>query len=309
MSELFGLIRSRNIVLTEGAFFDRYKRIPGVKFDDFAGPGCGLYDQASRQVIQEIHGEYLQIARDHQLPALLLADTWRANRERTKKSGLPETINQDAVNLLLTLEPQKNNFFIAGQIGPRGDCYSPEVALTREESRDFHEWQVRELSQTKIDILLISTFPALGEAQGVADLAAKYSIPYLVSFVVRRAGTLLDGTPLDQAFRAIEATQPAGPVGLYCNCTHPRNLLEALARYQPEVGLKIAGFQGNVSRLEPEEFATSDTIQSDDFSDFIQAVLELRKKYKIPIIGGCCGTDGKHLAHIAEGLKQSPDID
>lgn len=37
-----------------------------------------------------------------------------------------------------------------------------------------------------------ATFPAFSEAQGIAAAMAKTGMPYMLSFVIRRDGTLLD---------------------------------------------------------------------------------------------------------------------
>ena len=63
----------------------------------------------------------------------------------------------------------------------------------------------------------------------MADACAATGVPYLLSFVVRPDGTVLDGTPLADAIALIDDTAPVPPAGFGVNCVHPTVLARALA--------------------------------------------------------------------------------
>jgi homocysteine S-methyltransferase len=102
----------------------------------------------------------------------------------------------------------------------RGDAYSPAEALLVDEALEFHAWQAGKLADTGADFLLAATLPALSEATGLALALAATGKPYLLSFVVRPEGTLLDGTPLKDAIAAIDSAVTPSPLAYLINCTH-----------------------------------------------------------------------------------------
>ena len=90
---------------------------------------------------------------------------------------------------------------VCGLLSCRGDAYKPADALAAAEAREFHLWQATMLAEAGVDFLLAATLPALSEATGLASALAATGKPYIVSFVVRPEGAMLDGTPLKDAGR------------------------------------------------------------------------------------------------------------
>src|SRR5690348_5806940 len=85
---------------------------------------------------------YCKIATERALPLLVLTDTFRASDERHRQSEVADRdLNGDAVRLLLetrTHSPARTLLSIAGEVGPRGDCYRPEQALDAGAAAEFH---------------------------------------------------------------------------------------------------------------------------------------------------------------------------
>ncbi len=187
-------------------------------------------------------------------------------------------------------------------MGPRGDCYSPHAALSREDARAFHGWQAEELSQASF--VLVSTMPAVSEALGILDVVA---VPCLVSFVLTAAGALLDGTPLRDAIARIDDTVLHAPLGYWINCVHPQTLLKGLAAQGDSPALRrIVGVQGNTSRLDPREFSQVSEFAADSAADFAGAMAQIHRRFAVPIIGGSCGTRREHLEELARALGATP---
>jgi S-methylmethionine-dependent homocysteine/selenocysteine methylase len=67
--------------------------------------------------------------------------------------------------------------YVAGVIGPSGDAYLPGEALPSAEASDYHEIQAETLAGSGVDFLYAPTFPALGEALGVARAMAATGLP------------------------------------------------------------------------------------------------------------------------------------
>jgi homocysteine S-methyltransferase len=191
-------------------------------------------------------------------------------------------------------------------LGPRGDAYRPEEALSEQEALSFHAYQIEALAQTNVDFLYATTLPAFSEASGLAAAMAATNLPYILSFVIRGSGALMDGTPLSQAIEEIDASVSRPPTGYAVNCVHPTILLEGLAQAgfeERSLTERIVGFAANTSAKSPEELdglAELDTETADRLAELMRVV---SKRYHIPILGGCCGTGTEHIECLAVQLK------
>ncbi len=227
-------IRAVDLMLGEGSLYERLRRDPGVRFDADMAHATLVYDDASRAVLERTHREYLDIGQAHGVPMLATTDTWRANRERQDRSPFRDhPVNGDNVRFLRDLRASygagATPILVGGSIGPRGDGYRPHEALGREAAAAFHAPQVAALAEAGPDYLIANTLPAVVEARGIADAFAATGLPYILSFVVRADGTVLDGTPLERAIDDIDAATASAPAGYGINCVHPSLLAEALA--------------------------------------------------------------------------------
>ena len=209
---------SADLVLGEGSLYERLRREPAVRFDPDLAHATLVYDDDARAVLERTHREYLDIGQAHGVPMLTASDTWRANRERHHRSpfrGRP--VNQDNVRFLQGLRASYGRdaapIAIGGSIGPRGDGYRPEEALDRAAAAAFHTPQVAALAEARPDYLIGNTLPAVSETHGIADAFAATGLPYILSFVVRADGTVLDGTPLRAAIDTIDADDPEALAG------------------------------------------------------------------------------------------------
>jgi homocysteine S-methyltransferase len=202
-------------ILGEGAIIERLRRQPGTVLDPHLVNSAFIYDPLKRAALATLYRQYLAIGRDHDLPMMLTAPTWRANAENIAAAGCGGLeVNADNVRLLQELRVATGAYaakvVIGGLIGCRGDAYQPGEALATDEARVFHFWQAERLAAAGVDFLYGITLPALSEALGLAAAMAATGRPYVVSFIVRPAGTLLDGTPLKTALARIDAAAPRG---------------------------------------------------------------------------------------------------
>ena len=109
-----------------------------------------IYDEPGRVAMQEIYGQYRDIALRAGVPILLCAPTWRVDRERIARAGVPQTINRDAAAFMGGLRDRwdlpRAPVLVGGLLGPKNDCYQPSQGLSEKEALAFHEWQVLELA-------------------------------------------------------------------------------------------------------------------------------------------------------------------
>jgi homocysteine S-methyltransferase len=233
------------------------------------------------------------------LPILLTAPTWRLDPTRVAAAGMPASINSDAVAFLTEIREGAGKdgppVAIGALVGPKNDCYRPDLSPDANEAVRFHGDQIRELALTAADFLLAQTLPATGEALGIARAMADSGKPYLISFCTGADGRVLDGTPLPEAMARLDAALDTQPVGYFVNCTHPRFLLAA---YQPgELG-RLIGIQANGSSRDVTALDGSSSTIADPVEAWSKAMLELHETHGVPILGGCCGTSVQHLQSL-----------
>jgi S-methylmethionine-dependent homocysteine/selenocysteine methylase len=305
-------VRSAPCILGEGAVIERLRRDPKTPLDPFLVNSAFIYDPSTRAALERIHRGYIAIGRAHDLPMLLSASTWRANAENIDAAGLGHrAVNADNVRFLQELRAETGAYatrlMIAGLIGPRGNAYRAEEALTVEDARRFHARQSEELAAAKADVLFGITLPALTEALGMAGAMASTGCPYLLGFVVRPTGTLLDGTPLADALARIDDEVEPRPVGYLINCTHPgfaRAALEQSAQSLPWMRERLLGLLGNTAALSPEELDGLESLVEEEPARFATAMMELRRDFGLRLLGGCCGTDDRHIRALAARLAR-----
>jgi len=308
-SELLG---RTSCILGEGAVIERLRRSNGLELDPFLVNSAFIYDSTKREALESICRQYLDIGRNVNLPLLLSTPTWRASRERIAAAGHAETdVNGDNVRFLDALRQSYGEYgrkvVICGLMSCRGDAYNPEEALSVAESADFHGWQAEKLAAGGVDFLLASTLPALSEATGLAMALAATGSPYMISFVVRPQGTLLDGSSLQEAISRIDTAVTPRPVGYLINCTHASFAREALQHPVNSSALvrrRIIGMLANTAALSPEELNDSDHLVEEDPETFGQAVAALHGEFGLKILGGCCGTDDRHIRALASQLAK-----
>jgi S-methylmethionine-dependent homocysteine/selenocysteine methylase len=298
-------------ILGEGAVIERLRRNSAIELDPFIVNSAFVYDDTQRTALENIYRQYLDIGQQYRMPLLLSTPTWRAGRERIEAAGFSESdINGDNFRFLDDLRNNygdySNQVLICGLLSCRGDAYKPADALPVAEAREFHSWQVGKLAQTGVDFLLAATLPALSEATGLAMALAAAGKAYMLSFVVRAEGTLLDGTPLKSAIAAIDAVVSPKPLAYLVNCTHASIFKSALlhaVNSSTHVRNRVIGLLANTAPLSPEELDACAELVTEEPEAFGQDVSALHGELGLKILGGCCGTDDRHIRCLAAHLS------
>lgn len=288
---------------------ERVRRDPRLVLDPHILNGGFIYAAQGRARLAEIHAGYMTLAREAGLAMLAFTDTWRCSKRAIDAScfnGRP--VNADNVRFLIELRNSLGKgspIFVGGLVGPSGDAYKPAEGLERRAAREFHRPQVDALASAGPDFLHLATAPNVDEALGVADAMAATGLPYVISFVIRRTGVVLDGTPLGQAMDRIAAEAARPPAGFSINCVHAQVLetaLEGLAASRPDTCRRIVAFQANTADAEVEELDNSAVLITEPADAFAERVSRLGDRFGIRVLGGCCGTEGSHIQALAKRL-------
>ena len=308
--ELKTIFEKSPCILGEGAVIERLRRNNNFEIDPHIVNSAFIYDEHKRAALAEIYKEYIEIGHEFNMPLILSTPTWRASRFRIKEAGY-ESYDVNADNYRFLDELRKgfgeysNKVIICGLMSCKGDAYAPGDGLSLDEARDFHRWQAEKLAASGVDFTLAATLPALDEAKGLALALAGTGKPYIISFVARPEGTMLDKTPLKRAIAEIDDAANPKPLAYMINCTHASFAKAALmheTNSSPFVRQRIIGLFANTAALSPEDLNNSTELVEEDPEIFGRSVAELNKIPGLKMLGGCCGTDDRHIKALAGQL-------
>lgn len=299
--------RESPAILMEGAIGERIKREFNILPDEIVALAALVYNEEAKVAMQKIFKEYIEIAAKYQLPLLVTTPTRRANKERTLKSQFDENIIADNVNFLKGIRETANAImFIGGLMGCKGDAYKATEVLSVDEALEFHSWQVNLFKMAKVDYLFAGIMPALTEAIGMAKAMEATGIPYIISFMIRENGKLIDGTSLHDAIETIDNSTIIHPVCYMVNCVHPKVLAKALSCPFNKTDLvknRFKGIQANTSPLTPEELDNSAELKCSNSTTLANEMVDLCNYLTPKIFGGCCGTDNIYMDEIAKQVS------
>jgi S-methylmethionine-dependent homocysteine/selenocysteine methylase len=254
---------------------------------------------------------YARIARQRRMGIVLEAPTWRANVDWAVKLGydfesLAEA-NRTAIGLLLevreALESPDTPIVISGNIGPRGDGYRVDARMTVAEALRYHGAQVDTFAGTDADMIGAFTMNYVEEAVGIALACRARAMPLALSFTVETTGKLPSGQPLVEAIECVDADSDAYPAYYMINCAHPTHFEAVLDELGPNAG-RVRGLRANASRRSHAELdACSDLDAGDPVELGAEYRALLRKLPALTVVGGCCGTDHRHIAAIAQAMQ------
>ena len=300
------VFRESPLVLTEAALVERLRHECGARLDEHVNHAGLLYDAPGD--LARLYRQYAAIARRFGLPLLLMTPTRRANVQTIARSAYRDRdLLADGVAFLERLREESGPFFIGGHLGCKGDAYAAAGGLDRDEARRFHRRQVARFAGTRADFLFAGIMPALPEAAGMAEAMAESGLPYILSFMIRKDGRLLDGTGIAEAVARIDEAADPPPLCYMANCVHPANLrlaLENPVNRGAENLRRFMGLQANASPLGPEELDRCGTLQRADFDEMVGEMMRLHREFGLKILGGCCGTDDRFLEKLASAMTE-----
>jgi homocysteine S-methyltransferase len=121
----------------------------------------------------------------------------------------------------------------------------------------------------------------------------------VVSFTVETDGRLPSGTTLGEAVSAVDAATGGYPLQYGINCAHPDHIEEALVDDGDWVQ-RIGLLRANASRLSHGELDEATELDDGDPVELGAQYADLRRRLPhLVVLGGCCGTDDRHVGAIA----------
>ena len=144
------------------------------------------------------------------------------------------------------------------------------------------------------------TMTYAAEAIGLTRAAQAADMPVVISFTVETDGHLPTGQTLREAIEQVDDATGRGPAYYMINCAHPTHFVGTLAASERWLD-RIHGLRANAST---KSHAELDEAAELDDGNPVELGLQYRElKEKLPqlnVLGGCCGTDHRHVAEICQ---------
>jgi homocysteine S-methyltransferase len=269
-----------------------------------------LADEDGRAAFRRYYEPYLEVGREHGMALVLDAPTWRASVDWGEKLGYsPDAIDQasrDGVALLVDLRDAAGGdppVVICGCIGPRGDAYATEAAMTADEAEAYHSRQAEVFAKTDADLVSGLTLPSVEEAIGITRAARGAGMPVVISFTVETDGRLPTGRGLGEAIEEVDRETDGAPEYFMVNCAHPSHFARVLAE-GGQWRERIHGVRANASRLSHaalDDLGLLDAGNPEELAAEMTALSEWLPN--LSVLGGCCGTDHRHIGRMADAWR------
>ena len=143
------------------------------------------------------------------------------------------------------------------------------------------------------------TFTQSTEAAGYARAAASIGMPCVISFTVETDGKLPTGQSLRDAVRYVDRISNNAPAYFMVNCAHPDHFSHLFdgSRWTQ----RIRGLRCNASRQSHAELDACDVLDDGNPGELGSLYREMMDKLPcLNILGGCCGTDIRHVREVVE---------
>mgnify|MGYP000235428143 CR=1 FL=1 len=278
----------------------------GVDLPGFASYPL-LETEQGREILTGYFTNLIEIGREADLGVILESPTWVANRDRGASIGYtPERLielNKQAVALMADIRAKAGDLpiVLSANIGPRDDAYAPADQMTADEAMAYHSEQIAALSNTEVDLISGYTVAYPAEAIGMVLAAKTFDLPMIIAFTVETDGNLPTGAPLRDAIEEVDEATANYASYFMINCAHPDHFNGILSD-EPWMQ-RLKGIVANASRCSHSELDEAKELDDGDPTELGNQLAAISKKYpQINILGGCCGTDTRHLRQIAKSL-------
>lgn len=300
------------LFLTDGGLETTLIFHEGYELPHFASFAL-VNDKRGAATLRNYTVRYAAIARDQGTGFIFETPTWRASADWGDKMGHNAqdlvAINQKSVEMIREvrnrMETSYSPMVISGNIGPRGDGYVPGEVMTVGEAQAYHSAQVNAFADTAADLVTAITINNVEEAIGIVLTARAADMPVVIGFTVETDGRLPTGQELGDAINEVDTITGYAPAYYMINCAHTSHFWNTLA----EGGAwrdRVKGLRANASACSHAELDEAEHLDDGDPYALGRDYAELTGLYPhINILGGCCGTDHRHIECMLYECQQA----
>lgn len=303
---------SGGLFLTDGGLETTLIFHDGIDLPHFAAFDL-LREPSGVETLNAYFRRYASIAKAAGVGFIFESPTWRASPDWGFKLGYSEdalaTANRESIVQLAALrkefETDQAPMVISGCVGPRGDGYDSGDVMTVAEAEDYHAVQVGTFSETAADMVTGITMTNANEAVGLARAAKSAGVPVVISFTVETDGHLPTGQSLQDAIKTVDAATNNAPAYYMINCAHPTHFDARLPADEGWMS-RIQGLRANASRCSHAELDEATELDDGNPAELGSYYRNLLSRHShINVLGGCCGTDHRHVEQISVACRDA----
>jgi S-methylmethionine-dependent homocysteine/selenocysteine methylase len=128
----------------------------------------------------------------------------------------------------------------------------------------------------------------------------------VISFTVETDGRLPSGQTLGEAVEQVDSETDRGTAYFMINCAHPMHFESVLEAAEPWQH-RIRGLRANASTKSHAELDEATELDEGDPVDLGARYAALAEKLpRLNVLGGCCGTDHRHVREICKVWPTAP---
>lgn len=301
----------RRLFLTDGGMETTLIFHEGQTLPEFAAFVL-LASQTGVERLTAYFQTYMALAEKYGTGLILETPTWRASEKWGRTLGYSAeeiaSFNSKAVELCLSIRAQCDvenlPVVISGCIGPKGDGYRVDEILTAEDAYEYHSVQISQFSQTEVDMITAFTLTHANEAIGIVRAAKADDLPVAIGFTVETDGRLPSGQSLQDAIQSVDHATLHYSKYFMVNCAHPTHF-QSLLEKDSEWKQRIRSIRANASSKSHSELDDSDELDEGCPNELANRYAELNRSLQnLTVVGGCCGTDHRHLDAICKALLE-----
>ena len=268
-----------------------------------------LNDPAASKQIKSYYRAFADIAVEHGTAFIFDSLTYRASRDWGALLGFSEAalveMNLMALDFYRGVAKEAglagDDVVISGCVGPKGDAYELNEALTADGAQDYHQRQVDTFKAGNADIVTALSLSSSQEAIGIVRAAQSAGLPSAISFLVEKDHCLQSGESLRAAIETVDQETDSAAAYFMINCAHPIDFGPALK--SQEWVTRIHGIRANASKAEHSFLNLLGQLDEGDPDELASEYASLRSQFPdMNVFGGCCGTDFSHVRKISSAI-------
>lgn len=298
---------SGELFLTDGGIETTLIFLEGLELPLFAAFDL-LRTPEGEAALRRYFTTYAALAGRLEVGLVLETASWRSNPDWGSRLGYGRddlaSVNRKLVRMLEDIRAehasQRTPIVISGCIGPRGDGYVPDHAMSTSEAEAYHSPQVETFADSAADLVTAITMNYVEEAAGITLAARRVNMPVVISFTVETDGKLPTGQSLGDAITAIDELSAGYPAYYMINCAHPSHF-DTVVRGSDPWTARIRGLRANASRMSHAELNECSELDAGNPAQLGREYADLKQQQlrQLNVIGGCCGTDHRHVEQLA----------
>lgn len=270
-----------------------------------------LDNEEANECVRNMYRRYFEVAAANNTGLVIEGHDYRASPDWAQKLGISlqglEEVQHRVIRFLTDLksefEGQVSDVVITGGIGPRGDAYGTGGDITAAEAEDYHSVQLSTLKQTAADMAVALTFNNVPEAVGLIRAARGVGIPIGVSLTLNSESRLSSGPSLREAIETIDEETDGAAAWFGTNCSHPLEFEPAISD-EGAWRQRLRMIRPNAAKMEKISLCSLGHLEDGDPVELGVQMGDVANRFPaLDIIGGCCGTDERHLHEIAKNVN------